>query len=85
MKVGDTVIRVLAGVVEMPMVVRKVSDTQIEASPEGWTFENWTFDKSTGAEIDDLLEWGPNYGATGSFLKLDGPFGIKETNESDVN
>jgi hypothetical protein len=28
----------------------------------------WTFDRETGAEIDDKLQWGPKYGRTGSFI-----------------
>jgi hypothetical protein len=28
----------------------------------------WTFDRETGAEVDDGLRWGPAYGISGSFL-----------------
>lgn len=28
----------------------------------------WMFDRITGAEIDHELQWGPDYGKTGSFI-----------------
>ena len=28
----------------------------------------WQFDRATGAEIDDELQWGPEYGRSGSFI-----------------
>lgn len=28
----------------------------------------WTFDRKTGAEIDHELQWGPEYGRTGSYI-----------------
>lgn len=28
----------------------------------------WTFDRTTGAEIDHELQWGPQYGRSGSFI-----------------
>lgn len=28
----------------------------------------WTFDRSTGAEVDHTLGWGPTYGKTGTAL-----------------
>lgn len=30
----------------------------------------WTFDRATGAEIDHDLQWGPEYGRTGSYIRL---------------
>lgn len=30
----------------------------------------WEFDRETGAEIDDELQWGPEYGKSGSFLRF---------------
>lgn len=59
-KVGDRVIRVLAGSVHMPLTVSAVTDELICCGP-------WTFDRKTGAEIDDLLEWGVH--GTGSILR----------------
>ena len=29
----------------------------------------WTFDRKTGAEVDDYLKWGPKYGITGTYLE----------------
>ena len=60
-KVDDRVQRSLAGVVSQILHVTEVTENRIIC---GW----WTFDKQTGAEIDDDLEWGPSYGHTGSFL-----------------
>jgi hypothetical protein len=60
-KTGDTVMRILAGSIEMPLKVTAVTETIIECG-------DWTFDRATGAEIDDVLEWGPAYGKTGSYL-----------------
>lgn len=30
----------------------------------------WEFDRETGAEIDEDLQWGPKYGKSGGFLTL---------------
>ena len=61
-KVGDTVLRLLAGQVPMKLKVTEVTDTLIV------TGGGWTFDKATGAEIDEDLGWGPPPKMTGSFL-----------------
>jgi hypothetical protein len=61
LKVGDTVTRMLAGVVPMTLKVTKVEDGLIHCG-------NWTFDPETGAEIDHELNSGPQYGITISFL-----------------
>lgn len=29
----------------------------------------WTFDRKTGVEVDHDLKWGPEYGASGTYLK----------------
>ncbi len=52
LQVGDTVTRLIAGVIPMPLKVTAVSETIIECS-------DWTFDRATGAEVDDFLGWGP--------------------------
>lgn len=62
-KAGDTVIRMLAGTIPMKLIVSKVDDDLIYCGDHGWTF-----DRKTGAEVDDDLGWGPAYGITGSFL-----------------
>jgi hypothetical protein len=59
-KVGDTVIRYLAGVIPVPLRVTKVTATLIHCY-------EWSFDRRTGAEIDDALGWGVH--GTGSFLR----------------
>jgi hypothetical protein len=66
-KVGDTVTRMLAGQIPMKLGVTKVDDDLIYcgfADPE----QAWTFDRDTGAEVDDDLRWGPQYRRTGSYL-----------------
>jgi len=60
MKVGDQVTRVLAGSVNMPLKVTEIDDNFIHCGP-------WKFDKNTGAEVDEDLNWGN--GGTGSYLK----------------
>jgi hypothetical protein len=63
LKVGDKVIRMLGGEVAMPLVVTEVADSYVVC-------QAWQFDKATGAEIDDDLDWGPPPKWTWSFLKL---------------
>jgi hypothetical protein len=58
---GDKVVRWLAGQIPMPLKVTRVTDTVVECGP-------WTFDRTTGAEIDDDLGWGPPPRMTGSFI-----------------
>lgn len=68
-KPGDLVIRILGGVSEMRMVVYSVGGSSLFCFPEDLgKVDLWEFDLGTGAEIDDFLNWGPKYGATGSFL-----------------
>lgn len=62
MKVGDTVTRMLAGSVAMPLKITEISDTVITCGP-------WRFCAKTGAEIDDDLGWGPPPKSTGSYLQ----------------
>lgn len=60
-KVGDVVQRYLAGDVPfMELVVTDVDDSLVHCG-------DWTFDRQTGAEVDDVLGWGPN--GTGTYLK----------------
>lgn len=75
LKVGDHVVRLLAGEVLMEMVVLAVDETLITcnalehgqlALPPGASL--WTFDRATGIEVDHLLRFGPTYGRTGSAL-----------------
>ena len=61
---GDTVTRMLAGITPMSLLVDSVDETLIHCGP-------YTFDRATGAEVDEELGWGPQFGTTGSFLKVD--------------
>lgn len=77
---GDTVIRLIAGELEMPMRVLEIDDeliscTPLDLDPEDATERGliWTFDRRTGLEIDDGLEWGPRWQRTGSELVATNP------------
>lgn len=61
-KVGDVVVRWLAGTVPMELRVTSVEEGRIHCGP-------WIFDQATGAEIDDDLDWGPPPKMTGSVLR----------------
>jgi len=54
-KVGDIVTRMLAGVVPCKLKVTEVTDTLIISGTEEC---NWSFDRATGAEVDEDLGWG---------------------------
>lgn len=60
MNVGDKVIRVLAGSIEMQLEITGIDDEFIYCGP-------WKFCKQTGAEVDEDLDWGSEY--SGSYLK----------------
>lgn len=62
-RVGQTVVRMLGGEVPMDMKITAVTDTVIRCGA-------WTFDRDTGAEIDEDLGWGPENGVTGSILNF---------------
>jgi len=66
-KAGDVVTRMLAGTVPMQLRVTEVDEELIYCGTPG---QGWSFDRQTGAEVDDDLGWGPAYGITGSFLTL---------------
>lgn len=67
-KVGDTVTRMLSGTIPMQLRVTKVDDDLIHCGSEDFAVQGWTFDRQTGAEVDEDLKWGPKYGYTGSYL-----------------
>ncbi len=74
-KVGDKVMRCL-GVDEQPWmectIMKVLTHTVICAmkGTEGWPLDQlWTFDRETGAEEDEGLQWGVKYGRTGSKIK----------------
>jgi hypothetical protein len=66
LKVGDTVTRMLAGTVAMPLKVTAIDD-MIRCGHDGM---EWTFHRQTGAEIDMRFGW-DGITQTGSFLKFD--------------
>lgn len=74
-KVGDRITRMLAGI-PMHVIVTRVTDKLIICgSADGIVkggdendHEGWWFDRVTGAEIDEDLNWGPPPKHTGSFL-----------------
>lgn len=66
--VGDTVFRFVGGnAALMPLQVTAVTEDRIICG-------GWEFDKRTGAEIDELLGWGPSL--TGSYI-LAVPFHVE--------
>ena len=65
-KVGDIVERRLAGIVPMKLRVTEVTDSVIVCGA-------WSFDRATGAEIDEFLGWGPPPLSTGSVLNMAEP------------
>lgn len=58
-KVGDKVTRMLAGIIPMDLIVSEVTEKTIICG-------SWTFNKKTGAEIDEDCGW--NDQGTGSIL-----------------
>lgn len=62
-KVGDRVTRMMGGEIPMDLKVSEVTDKLIICGP-------WSFDRETGAEIDEDLGW--NVDRTGSYLQHDG-------------
>ena len=70
LKAGDLVTRMMGGEIPFAFKVIRVTDTEIHCIPEGYKNfpDYWRFDKETGAEIDDDLNWGPPPKVTGSFI-----------------
>lgn len=69
LKVGDTVTRMLAGVIPVQITITSVDDEFIYANPFGPEQEGWKFLRSNGAEVDEELGW-DGYTQTGSYLVL---------------
>lgn len=61
-KVEDVVTRVFCGM-EQQWKVTSVTDELIVIGL------GWSFDRETGVEEDEDLQWGVKYGRTGSYLK----------------
>ena len=59
--VGKVVTRWLAGNIPMDFNITEVTDDRIICG-------DWIFDRTTGAEIDEYLGWGPPPLVTGSFI-----------------
>jgi len=78
LKPGDRITRLLAGEIPVRMRVLRVAGDLVYCTLPSITGKVaarrsliWAFDRTTGAEIDDSLGWGPAYGVTGSFLVPD--------------
>lgn len=74
-KRGDRVVRLLAETSPQQLYVVKVDERLIYAAlsdsvdpDDGTGAPVWTFDRATGVEEDDDLQWGMRYGITGSRL-----------------
>lgn len=65
-KKGDKVLRLLSES-EIPMHL-----TVTDVTEERIICHQWEFCRKTGWEIDEFLMWGPDFGGTGSYLKLEG-------------
>jgi len=73
-EVGQEVTRLLAGTIPMQLKVTQLTDDRIYCG-------DYTFDRATGAEIDEELGWGPppEYEITGSFIQMPGiKYEVKE-------
>lgn len=62
LQIGDYVTRMLAGTLPMELIVTEITDDLIICGA-------WKFDRRTGAEVDEDLNWGPPPQSTGSFIK----------------
>jgi hypothetical protein len=58
---GEVVVRMVGNTLPMFMTVTKVTEDQVICG-------DYTFDRETGMEIDEFLEWGPKFGRTGSVI-----------------
>jgi hypothetical protein len=65
---GDTVCRLLGGMIPMDLLASEVTDTEILCGERN---VGWMFCRKTGAEIDPELGWGAPPLHTGSFLVED--------------
>ncbi len=64
-QVGDTVFRSFVAGDPIRVTVTAVDDHFIYV---GTVPDGWKFDRTTGAEVDGELGWGPDFGGTGSFI-----------------
>jgi hypothetical protein len=63
-RAGDVVTRLLGGS-PMALKVTAVDERLIYCGRPG---VGWSFDRTTGVEVDEELGWGPQFGITGSYL-----------------
>ena len=63
-RAGDVVSRLLGGT-PMDLKVTLVDEKLIYCGKPG---VGWSFDRTTGAEVDEEIGWGPQFGITGSYL-----------------
>lgn len=61
LKPGDKVVRMLSGVVPLPLKITSIDEDFIHCG-------DWKFDRATGAEVDEELRSGPQFGITLSYL-----------------
>lgn len=61
LKVGDTVRRIIANLIPMDLTITKIDEKLIHCG-------DWTFDRVTGAEIDETLGWNSQF--SGSYITL---------------
>jgi hypothetical protein len=62
-KVGDKVTRFIAEEISMELTITEITPLLIICGP-------WAFDRATGIEEDEDLEWGTRFGRSGSRLLL---------------
>jgi len=68
-RVGDVVVRMLAGEIPMELTVSAVRDDVFLCAVPGLPVdEGWTFDRTTGMEVDDELMSGPRWGICISWI-----------------
>ncbi len=62
LRAGDRVLRTFGSHPAMTLTTTEVGGGLIRCGP-------WTFDRETGAEVDEDLQWGPAFGRTGSYIE----------------
>lgn len=62
LKAGDTIDRIMGPGLVVPLIISKIDEKLIHCGP-------WKFDKLSGAEVDEELGWGPEFGQTGSWIQ----------------
>ncbi len=60
-QVGDPVLRIMCGCNGMRLTITEIAGDRVKCG-------SWEFDRLTGAEIDEDMDWGPN--SSGSFIAI---------------